>query len=212
MELSYCGLNYVYFKRLLKENKEILPKILEGICGIKISADDIAMLNEELSDEIRLKTKIFDVSISICNLRKELDSKNVLNGNRQYYDNKKLYYLSRLHASNKKPNYNQMYKSYVLFLYNFNMGYDDLITESAIINKSTMVEYPHLKVYDVDLSKVKKDSKIEIERLFDLLRGKDIRKYLADDNPFLRSVANMIEAYDRDELLRHQAQLIEDND
>lgn len=211
--LNYCGLNDVYFKKLLKENKEVLPKILEGICGINVSADDIVMQSVEIQDEINLKTTRFDVSISICNLRIDLESENAMHGDRLYYDNRKLYYLARLHASSyKKINYNELNKSYVIFLYNFNMGYDNLITESVMVNKSNMVEYPHLKVYDIDLSKVDKSSKIEVERLFDLLRRKDIEEYLEDDNPFLKGVANMIETYDKDEILRLQAQLREDNE
>jgi predicted transposase YdaD len=105
-----------------------------------------------------------------------------------------------------------MNKSYVIFLYNFNMGYDSLITESVMYNKTAGIEYPHLKIYDINLSKVNKSSKIELERLFDLLKSRDIDKYLGLSDPFLKGVANMIEEYDKDELLRLQAQLRRDNE
>ena len=92
------------------------------------------------------------------------------------------------------------------------MGYDNLITESVMYNKTAGIEYPHLKIYDINLSKVNKSSKIELERLFDLLKSRDIDKYLGLSDPFLKGVANMIEEYDKDELLRLQAQLRRDNE
>ena len=92
------------------------------------------------------------------------------------------------------------------------MGYDNLITESVMYNKTDGIEYPHLKIYDINLSKVNKSSKIELERLFDLLKSRDIDKYLGLSDPFLKGVANMIEEYDKDELLRLQAQLRRDNE
>ena len=61
--LTYCGLNDVYFKKLIKENKELLPRLLKGICGIDVSYDDILMQNVEIQDEINLKTTRFDISI-----------------------------------------------------------------------------------------------------------------------------------------------------
>ena len=79
-------------------------------------------------------------------------------------------------------------------------------------NKTAGIEYPHLKIYDINLSKVNKSSTIELERLFDLLKSRDIDKYLGLSDPFLKGVANMIEEYDKDELLRLQAQLRRDNE
>jgi len=72
-------------------------------------------------------------------------------------------------------------------------------------NKTAGIEYPQLKIYDIKLSKVNKSSTIELERLFDLLKSRDIDKYLGLSDPFLKGVANMIEEYDKDELLRLQA-------
>ena len=211
--LTYCGLNDVYFKKLIKENKELLPRLLKGICGIDVSYDDILMQNVEIQDEINLKTTRFDIAIKICNLRIDLESENERHGNISYYDNRKIYYLSRLHSSSyEKLDYNEMNKSYVIFLYNFDIGYQNLITESVMFNKTDNIEYPHLKVYDINLSKVDKSSKIELERLFDLLRSLDINKYLGGNDPFLKGVANMIEEYDKDEILRLQAQLRKDNE
>ena len=211
--LTYCGLNDVYFKKLIKENKELLPRLLKGICGIDVSYDDILMQNVEIQDEINLKTTRFDISIKICYLRIDLESENERHGNISYIDNIKIYYLSRLHSSSyEKLDYNEMNKSYVIFLYNFDIGYQNLITESVMFNKTDNIEYPHLKVYDINLSKVDKSSKIELERLFDLLRSLDINKYLGGNDPFLKGVANMIEEYDKDEILRLQAQLRKDNE
>ena len=212
-KLTYCGLNDVYFKKLLKENKELLPRLLKGICNIDVTYDEIVMQNVEIQDEVKLRTTRFDIAIKVCNLRIDLESENQSHGDLEYYNNRKLYYLSRLHSqSYDKIDYNQMNKSYVIFLYNFNMGYDNLITESVMYNKTAGIEYPHLKIYDINLSKVNKSSTIELERLFDLLKSRDIDKYLGLSDPFLKGVANMIEEYDKDELLRLQAQLRRDNE
>ena len=212
-KLTYCGLNDVYFKKLLKENKELLPRLLKWICNIDVTYDEIVMQNVEIQDEVKLRTTRFDIAIKVCNLRIDLESENQSHGDLEYYNNRKLYYLSRLHSqSYDKIDYNQMNKSYVIFLYNFNMGYEDLITESVMYNKTAGIEYPHLKIYDINLSKVNKSSKIELERLFDLLKSRDIDKYLGLSDPFLKGVANMIEEYDKDELLRLQAQLRRDNE
>jgi predicted transposase/invertase (TIGR01784 family) len=212
-KLTYCGLNDVYFKNLLKENKELLPRLLKGICNIDVTYDEIVMQNVEIQDEVKLRTTRFDIAIKVCNLRIDLESENQSHGDLEYYHNRKLYYLSRLHSqSDDKIDYNQMNKSYVIFLYNFNMGYDNLITESVMYNKTAGIEYPHLKIYDINLSKVNKSSTIELERLFDLLKSRDIDKYLGLSDPFLKGVANMIEEYDKDELLRLQAQLRRDNE
>jgi predicted transposase/invertase (TIGR01784 family) len=212
-KLTYCGLNDVYFKKLLKENKELLPRLLKWICNIDVTYDEIVMQNVEIQDEVKLRTTRFDIAIKVCNLRIDLESENQSHGDLEYYNNRKLYYLSRLHSqSYDKIDYNQMNKSYVIFLYNFNMGYDNLITESVMYNKTAGIEYPHLKIYDINLSKVNKSSKIELERLFDLLKSRDIDKYLGLSDPFLKGVANMIEEYDKDELLRLQAQLRRDNE
>ena len=212
-KLTYCGLNDVYFKKLLKEHKELLPRLLKGICNIDVTYDEIVMQNVEIQDEVKLRTTRFDIAIKVCNLRIDLESENQSHGDLEYYNNRKLYYLSRLHSqSYDKIDYNQMNKSYVIFLYNFNMGYEDLITESVMYNKTAGIEYPHLKIYDINLSKVNKSSKIELERLFDLLKSRDIDKYLGLSDPFLKGVANMIEEYDKDELLRLQAQLRRDNE
>jgi predicted transposase/invertase (TIGR01784 family) len=212
-KLTYCGLNDVYFKKLLKENKELLPRLLKWICNIDVTYDEIVMQNVEIQDEVKLRTTRFDIAIKVCNLRIDLESENQSHGDLEYYNNRKLYYLSRLHSqSYDKIDYNQMNKSYVIFLYNFNMGYDNLITESVMYNKTAGIEYPHLKIYDINLSKVNKSSTIELERLFDLLKSRDIDKYLGLSDPFLKGVANMIEEYDKDELLRLQAQLRRDNE
>lgn len=211
--LTYCGLNDVYFKKLIKENKELLPRLLKGICGIDVAYDDILMQNVEIQDEVNLKTTRFDISIKICNLRIDLENENTRHGDISYYDNRKMYYLARLHSSSyDKIDYNKMNKSYVIFLYNFDIGYKNLITESVMYNKTNKKEYQHFKVYDINLSKVNKSSTIELERLFDLLRSLDIEKYLAGNDPFLKGVADMIEEYDKDEILRLQAQLRKDNE
>jgi len=125
-KLTYCGLNDVYFKKLLKENKELLPRLLKWICNIDVTYDEIVMQNVEIQDEVKLRTTRFDIAIKVCNLRIDLESENQSHGDLEYYNNRKLYYLSRLHSqSYDKIDYNQMNKSYVIFLYNFNMGYDN---------------------------------------------------------------------------------------
>lgn len=207
MTLNYCGLNDVYFKKLLKENKEVLPALLKGICGIDVDIDNIIFENIENIDEINLATTRYDIAIKIFNTRIDIESESSRHGDSNYYDNRKIYYLSRLHSSSyEKIDYNVTNKSYVIFLYNFDIGYKNLINESMLINKDEDYIYPNLRVYDVNLSKVDKSSTLEIERLLDLLRSKNIEKYLKSEDKLLKGVANMIQGFDEDELTRLRAQ------
>ncbi len=205
--LNYCGLNDVYFKKLLKDNKEILKMLIKGICDIDIDLNNIEYENVENIDEVSLKTTRYDIAIKVFNTRIDLESENSRHGDRVYYDNRKIYYLSRLHASSyENVDYNITNKSYVIFLYNFETEYKNLISESYMINTDDNYVYPNLRIYDVSLSKIDKSSNIEIEKLLDLLSSKDIGKYLKSNDNFLKGVANMIITYDKDEILRLQAQ------
>lgn len=132
--LNYCGLNDVYFKKLLKDNKEILKMLIKGICDIDIDLNNIEYENVENIDEVSLKTTRYDIAIKVFNTRIDLESENSRHGDRVYYDNRKIYYLSRLHASSyENVDYNITNKSYVIFLYNFETEYKNLISESYMI-------------------------------------------------------------------------------
>ena len=212
--LEFCGLNDVYFKKLVHDNKEVIVRLLKGICNLEVdSINDIEFQEVEGIDELSLKTTRFDVNIKILNTRIDIESENSRHGDTSYYDNRKIYYLSRLHSSSypDKINYNKEYRSYVIFIYNFDIGYNNLISESYMYNKGEKYIYPQLRIYDVCLPRINKSSTLEIENLLDLLSSKNITTYTNSKNGFLKEVADMITIYDEDEIMRLRAQKRQDD-
>ena len=207
--LDYCGLTDAYFKRLVHDRKEVLVKLLKGICNIEVdNEDEIEFENVENIDELSLKTTRFDISIRILNTRIDIESENSREGDIKYYYNRKIYYLSRLHSSIYKDtiSYNEEHRSFVVFIYNFDIGNNYLISESYLYNKEKDYIYPHLRIYDVCLPRINKSSTLEVERLLDLLRSNDITSYKNSENEFLKDVAKMITIYDKDEIMRLQVE------
>ena len=65
-------------------------------------------------------------------------------------------------------------------------------------------------IYEIDLSKLKDNGKIEVERLLSLLKNNDMTSYLKDESKVIRKVANKIMGYDKDRELRLRLEDLED--
>ena len=211
--LDHIGLNDAYFKKLIQTNEEVLPFLLKEICGIEVEFKDIQMLNVESISEVSLKTSRFDINIKVNNTRIDIENEKISKGNDDYYLNRKFFYLAKLHSNSYAvgERYNETKKSVVIFIYNFDMGNVNFISEYHMVNRRENKESDILKVYDVNLAKIKENATIELERLFDLLKSKDITNYIKDSNSMIRGVANMLNTYDKDEILRLQAEQRDDD-
>ena len=205
--LEHIGLCDTYFKLLLEKDKKVLVALINGICNLNIKEEEVINMPTESIEGIGVKTTFYDIRIKTQNININIESEDHKKGNKEYYDNRKFLYLSRLHSQSylKGERYNEIKQSIVIFLYNFDIGGNDLIEDTRMYNIQRKEFYTQLQVYDVNLAKLDKSSKIELERLLSLLTSRDISKYLNDKDPLIGGAAKMIDGFDKDEILRIKA-------
>ena len=207
--LNEIGLTDYYFKELVTQKREYLLLLINGICNLNLTKDDIVFGNSEERDSITFKTISYDIKVvsQNTNIDVEAQVKLVNNNTNQYGDytydiNRAIYYLTMLHSRSynyKEKGYDEK-KSIVIFLYQYDIAGDDVIQKINLHNKKRDIEYDNLNLYMVSIAKIKENSKIELERALKLLVEKDIDSYKGDKSNVIREAAEMLDGYDKSEI------------
>ena len=127
-----------------------------------------------------------------------------------------LFYASRLYSQSFKEDktidYYKNTNCIVLFLYNFDIGSKELKTIKSFHNRNTYEEFNDILIYEINLSKLRSDGKIEVERLLSLLKDEDVSSYLNDSSQVIRNAANKIMGYDSNKEMRLKIEQLEDEE
>ena len=202
------GLTDYYFKELLSKNKEYRAVLVNGICGLNISPDELIELNSEERDSVTYKTIQFDIKLVANNIKFDIEAqKNIVDsslnkyGEYEYDINRAIYYLTVLHSGQyryREKGYDSR-QSIVVFLYNYDIPGDDYIQKIKLCNQKYNREYDNIQIYRVSLAKIPENSKIELERALKLLSELDLDQYLEDDSAIVKEAADMLSTYDKSE-------------
>ena len=208
MTLKRIGLTDYYFKELVKSRPDYLLFLINNICNLNLKLEDIKFEDVEERDSITFKTISYDIKIISGDVSIDVEAqKNIVNNekneNGEYtYDiNRAIYYLTMLHSASyryKEAGYVNK-KSFVIFIFNYDIPGNDSIQRINLHNNSTNVEYDDLNIYFVSLEKINTNSKIELERALKLLSDKDITKYEKDKSEIIKEAALMLKGYDESE-------------
>ena len=202
------GLTDYYFKELLSKNKEYRAVLVNGICGLNISPDELIELNSEERDSVTYKTIQFDIKLVANNIKFDIEAqKNIVDsslnkyGEYEYDINRAIYYLTVLHSGQyryREKGYDSR-QSIVVFLYNYDIPGDDYIQKIQLCNQQYNREYDNIQIYRVSLAKIPENSTIELERALKLLSELDLDQYLEDDSAIVKEAADMLSTYDKSE-------------
>ena len=202
------GLTDYYFKELLKNNRDYLLILVNGICGLNLKEDELFMADTEERDSITYKTINYDIKLVAKDMRLDIEAqKEIVDqslneyGEYSYDINRAIYYASSLHSSSyrhREKGYDSR-KSIVVFLYNYDMPGDDYIQDMIIYNRKYKREYKQLQIYRVSLAKIPSSGKMELERALKLLTQINVDNYFSDKSDTIRRAAIMLNDYDKSE-------------
>ena len=208
MKLREIGLTDYYFKELIKRRPDYLLLLINNICNLNLTLEDIKLGENEEMDILTFKTVSYDIRIISDDLNIDIEAqKKIINENKnengeyEYDINRAIYYLCMLHSSSYKyreSGYKNK-KTIVIFIYNYEIPGKDYIQKINLYNNSTNVHYNDLNIYFISLEKIPKNSKIEVERALKMLSEKDITKYETDKSEVIKEAAQMLKEFDESE-------------
>ena len=207
--LHDIGLTDYYFKELLSKNPDYLLLLVNGICGLNLTKDDITVGATEERDAITFKTIMYDIKVVSSNTLIDIEAQKSIRNNKknEYGDyeediNRGIYYLSLLYSriyDYKEKGYSKK-RSIVIFLYLYDIAGDDIIQKINYHNVNRNIDYDNAVFYMVSLAKISKNSKLELERALKLLTETDVEKYMNDTSEVIKGAASMLKGYDESEI------------
>ena len=207
--LHDIGLTDYYFKELLSKNPDYLLLLINGICNLKLTKEDITVGNTEERDSITFKTIMYDIKVVSSNTTIDIEAQKRLNNSKlnEYGDyeediNRGIYYLSMLHSRSyeyKEKGYRKK-RSIVIFLYLYDIAGDYIIQKINYHNVNRNIEYDNTIFYMVSLAKIHKNSRIELERALKLLTEINVEDYMNDSSKIIKEAAIMLKDYDETEI------------
>ncbi len=207
--LHDIGLTDYYFKELLSKNPDYLLLLVNGICGLNLTKDDITVGATEERDAITFKTIMYDIKVVSSNTLIDIEAQKSIRNNKknEYGDyeediNRGIYYLSLLYSriyDYKEKGYAKK-RSIVIFLYLYDIAGDDIIQKINYHNVNRNIDYDNAVFYMVSLAKISKNSKLELERALKLLTETDVEKYMSDTSEVIKGAASMLKGYDESEI------------
>ena len=205
MKLREIGLTDYYFKELAKRRPDYLLFLINNICNLNLTTNDIEYGENEELDTMTFKTISYDIRIVSTNLNIDIEAQKEIvdksrneNGEYDYDIRRAIYYLCMLHSSSYKyreTGYKNK-KSIVIFIYNYDIPGNDYIQKINLFNQSTNINYDDLCIYLISLEKIPENSKIELDRALKLLPEKDITKYEKDKSKVIKEAAEMLKEFD----------------
>ncbi len=208
--LHDIGLTDYYFKELLSKNQDYLLLLVNGICGLNLTKDDITVGSVEERDAITFKTIMYDIKLVSSNTVIDLEAQKAIRNTKknEYGDyeediNRGIYYLSMLHSRSyeyKEKGYDNKKRSIVIFLYLYDIAGDDVIQKINYHNVNRNIEYDNCIFYMVSLAKISKNSKLELDRALKLLTETDVEGYMNDSSEVIKEAASMLKDYDESEI------------
>ena len=209
MMLHDIGLTDYYFKELLSKNSDYLLLLVNGICGLNLTKDDITVGSMEERDAITFKTIMYDIKLVSSDTLVDIEAQKMVRNTKknEYGDyeediNRGIYYLSMLHSRSydyKEKGYEKK-RSIVIFLYLYDIAGKDIIQKINYHNVNRNIEYDNTVFYMVSLAKISENSKIELERALKLLTEIDVEEYMNDSSEVIKEAAYMLKDYDESEI------------
>ena len=207
--LHDIGLTDYYFKELLSKNPDYLLLLVNGICGLNLTKEDITVGSTEERDSITFKTVMYDIKVVSSDTLIDIEAqKSIRNTKKNEYGeyeediNRGIYYLSLLYSRSyeyKEKGYSKK-RAIVIFLYLYDIAGEDIIQKICFHNANRNIEYDNAQFYMVSLAKISKNSKLELERALKLLTETDVEKYMSDTSEVIKGAASMLKGYDESEI------------